>query len=315
VYEQQRKRLLAFRPSQAQSRYQDVYATFEASAEILQLSNTESASDALQLLPVLASFGPGRLPLPLFEAGWKGAQTISPNETGEDNLTRLTPWHVSHLLPLIQAGADRWDSFRLIEALHLLQAFSLLSTDSIEGFLNVSMHPLIHAWARDRLSPKQQHESWVTAGCLVAISCNKTALWQKHSRQLQPHLQTLASWEMSRIFATEPLMMVVRILMNCGWQLHEMRDDAKVFVLMDSLFAYLGLDRLIIDPGWVELYDLTAQNLNNYGKAKEAVSLLEQVVKIDERALAEDHPYRLTSQRNLAKAYQANGQVKKAVSH
>ena len=34
VYEQQRKRLLVFRPSQAQSRYRDVYATFEASATI-----------------------------------------------------------------------------------------------------------------------------------------------------------------------------------------------------------------------------------------------------------------------------------------
>lgn len=51
VFAQQRKRLLAFRPAQARSRYEDVYATFEASAEILRasaevkppLSTTESA--------------------------------------------------------------------------------------------------------------------------------------------------------------------------------------------------------------------------------------------------------------------------------
>src|SRR5882757_658155 len=40
MYERQRKRLLGFRPSQAQSRYRDVYATFEASVEILQASHT-----------------------------------------------------------------------------------------------------------------------------------------------------------------------------------------------------------------------------------------------------------------------------------
>lgn len=68
VYEHQRKRLLSFKPSQAQSRYQDIDATLEASAKILQSSNTECAGDALQLLPALASCGPSRLPLPLFEA-------------------------------------------------------------------------------------------------------------------------------------------------------------------------------------------------------------------------------------------------------
>ena len=46
---------------------------------------------------------------------------------------------------------------------------------------------------------------------------------------------------------------------------------------------------------------------------KEAVQLLEHVVKIKERTLAEDHPSRLSSQHALAGAYRANGQVKEAV--
>jgi hypothetical protein len=43
------------------------------------------------------------------------------------------------------------------------------------------------------------------------------------------------------------------------------------------------------------------------------VRLLEHVVAIRERVLAEDHPSRLASQHQLACAYQANGQVKDAV--
>jgi hypothetical protein len=39
------------------------------------------------------------------------------------------------------------------------------------------------------------------------------------------------------------------------------------------------------------------------GQVKEAVSLLEQVVKIRQQTLAEDHPDRLTSQHELAGAY------------
>ena len=124
VFTQQRQRLLAFSPAQAQPRYRDVYATFEASAEILQLSPTESAADALQLLPVLAACGPSRLPLPLFEAAWKGARAFS--NTGSDEVFNLTPWHVSHLLPFMRADCTVWDSFRLMEAVSLLKALSLV---------------------------------------------------------------------------------------------------------------------------------------------------------------------------------------------
>ena len=49
------------------------------------------------------------------------------------------------------------------------------------------------------------------------------------------------------------------------------------------------------------------------GQVKDAVRLLEQVVAIKERVMAEDHPSRLASQAVLASAYQANGQVKDAV--
>jgi thioredoxin-like negative regulator of GroEL len=45
----------------------------------------------------------------------------------------------------------------------------------------------------------------------------------------------------------------------------------------------------------------------------EAVELLEQVVRIEETTLAEDHPCRLASQHALARAYQGNGQVTEAV--
>jgi tetratricopeptide (TPR) repeat protein len=49
------------------------------------------------------------------------------------------------------------------------------------------------------------------------------------------------------------------------------------------------------------------------GQVKKAVELLEHVVAVREKVLAEEHPDRLASQHALAGAYEADGQVKKAV--
>jgi tetratricopeptide (TPR) repeat protein len=49
------------------------------------------------------------------------------------------------------------------------------------------------------------------------------------------------------------------------------------------------------------------------GQIQKAVELLERVVMIQERVLAEEHPSRLASQHELARAYEADGQVQKAV--
>ncbi|RYC80223.1 hypothetical protein BFJ63_vAg16890 [Fusarium oxysporum f. sp. narcissi] len=49
------------------------------------------------------------------------------------------------------------------------------------------------------------------------------------------------------------------------------------------------------------------------GRITEAVKLLEHVVAIKETTLAENHPDRLASQHELARAYRADGQIKEAV--
>ena len=313
VFKQHRDRLLAFHSVQGQSRYRDVYATFEASAEILQSSQAEAEVDALQLLPVLATCGPNRVPLALFEAGWKNAQSVDP-DVAEDNLYPPTTWHVSHLLPLIQVDTDEWDSFRLIEAIRMLKALSLVSTDDYNGVLSVSMHPLIHAWARDRQSMKEQHNSWIATGCLFALLSPTSDFWLQIKWQLQPHIQALTSWVISKMFSSEPPRKVTTIIVRCGWLLHSMRDDAKLFDLINRLMNHLELDQCIVDSRWLHVYELTARNFYKLGRFQEVVSLLEQLVKIKEQRSAQDDSDLLTLQHELAGAYGQNGRVKEAVA-
>ena len=60
IFQPQRRRLLKFRPAQANSRYCDVYATFEASAEVL-------SEDALELLGVISVLHFSFLSLDIFK--------------------------------------------------------------------------------------------------------------------------------------------------------------------------------------------------------------------------------------------------------
>ncbi|CAH0019563.1 unnamed protein product, partial [Clonostachys rhizophaga] len=72
-------------------------------------------------------------------------------------------------------------------------------------------------------------------------------------------------------------------------------------------------EMLTKDERIVTLWHRAGLCLEVDGRTKERLKVLEQVVAIREKALAEDHPNRLSSQHALALAYRANGQVKEAV--
>jgi len=109
VYRRHRQRLLQFHCVQDQSRYGHVYATVEASANVLESSGDETTKDALQLLSVLSMMGSNRLPLSIFEAAWKGAKKMSLNTIEDDDVGNISVWHVSQLISLVQANANEWD--------------------------------------------------------------------------------------------------------------------------------------------------------------------------------------------------------------
>jgi len=315
VFERQRKRLLEFRPKQAQSRYGDVYATFESSAEALGLPDDEWASDALSLLSVLSMLANSRLPLSLFRTAWERAQHIPTRISAEDDegLEQLAQWHVSRLLPLLQVEGDVWDPFRLIEAARRLEAYSLLVLDGMGDTMSISMHPLTHAWARDRQDVQAQQQSWLRAACLTATSGLDRLFWITDQLLLRPHLQSVISLQQSVMWSSGPQIMIVRLMVLCGWRLLELRMDKDLFDLTQRLFTWLGVSSETVNKRWLVLYGLAGRNLRNCGQSKDAVSLLEQILRIKKQSLAENHPSRLSSQHELAVAYRNNGQMKEAI--
>jgi hypothetical protein len=301
VYQRQRERLLRYRPKQAQSRYHDVYTTFEASAEVLEQSESEAAKDALCLLAVLSMLDSAILPLQIFQGAWNGgrkALRTSHKETSEINT--ISRSHVLQLPSFLATEGEEWDSFRLIEASSLLASLSLVTRHNSDSYLGLSMHPLTHAWAKDRQDLEQQKVAWLATGCILTLSRIDSIMWQAQERRLLPHIQSYLDIRIKKalLFGSESL--VIPILLECGWALLGMRQDLRLSHLLKDIFIELGKSPDKPLKEFLPLYDLQARNLLDMGKNQEDVALLEQVVKIRETTLAETHPHRLGSQDALA---------------
>jgi tetratricopeptide (TPR) repeat protein len=315
VYQRQRERLLRYRPEQARSRYHDVYATFEASAQVLEESKSEATKDALYLLAILSMLDSAILPLQIFQSAWASGREvlrISREETSE--IDAMSRSHVLRLPAFLVTGSDEWDPFRLTEASSKLVSLSLVMRHDLGGSVGVSMHPLTHAWAKDRQDPEQQDLAWITAGCVLTLSRSNSIMWQTQERRLLPHIQSYLDTKIRRVLLFGSEALIVPILLKCGWALLDMRQDSRLSQLLEDMFTELRRDPEEPLEESLPLYDLQARNLLYTGKNKKAVELLEQIVDIEGITLAPDHPGRLYSQHVLAGAYRANGQVKEAVA-
>ena len=228
-------------------------------------------------------------------------------DTEDDEVKLLTPWYRKRLPSLLNVGADAWDSFRLLEAVQLLKASALISTASSGDRISVSKHPLVHAWAQDRQRPDEQHENWLSMGCVMAFAYRSWKTKQTHYRSVQEHVEAVADWKFSTMLARAPPVLVVRVLVNCGWLLHCMGSDKKLSILIESIIDSQGLDHHQVEPRWIGLYRLAARNLVDNGQTDPAVALLEQLAQHPNQSLAANHSMRLASVSELGEAYLMSG--------
>ncbi|KAH7092522.1 hypothetical protein FB567DRAFT_625504 [Paraphoma chrysanthemicola] len=310
-YERQRKRLLEHYPDQQQSRYRDVYATFEASADVL--NSNKAGQDALDLLAILGMLHSSILPLQVFADAWRRAARVSKRSSKLNELGSLGQWHVSQLPAFSAPQAYEWDDFRLKKATALLATLSLVTRHRQDKLDGLSMHPLAHAWARDRLQTQQRKQAWLSTGCVLAMSQRQLDTWQVYERELRPHLQSFLAPRVEQMFSYTSHDAILAILLRCGWALDKMRDDDRLEVLLAGIYRELQINPEDPSEAHVKIWDLAARNLKHMGHIKGAVVLLEYAMKVRE-TLAETHPERLRSQHVLAGAYKSDGQTMEAIA-
>jgi hypothetical protein len=229
-YSDHRERLLRRYPQQDQSRYRDVYATFEASAEVLANSIDSTDKDALELLDILAMVHSSVLPLQFFEDACQGLKEVlnyyRPNDHSLASLGLLEPWHDTQLPDLLGAPNGVWDDFRLKRAVSQLVSLSLVTRHLTDAFEGISMHPLTHAWAKDRLDKSQLEQAWVTTGCLIAYTAYSGDVWLVNEKDMRPHIQSYLPIQIASVLSYRPKQRILHIStgMRMGVRPHQRRQ-------------------------------------------------------------------------------------------
>ncbi len=320
MFEKEQERLLTHRPTQAKSIYGDVYATFEVSATAIQSSSDPKSIDALKLLEVLAFLYREVVPEEMFVRAWNFALEIA--EWGEnDRIGFPSLWHVNiirkilHKIPSLQ----ELDLVAFRQARQVLRSFSLITINPETD--NMSMHPLVHKWAKDRLHPHLQIAAWATAASLLTLSTgddlyNTSGKGVDYDRlnMIEPHVEYCFIQEPQGVFKICPPLDICRIFYRFTYVLYYMRKDEMAEKIGNRLLSRVGHEISPQSSNCQRVKYLVAGCQTNLGKYDEALQSLTEVVLFDkENKLDAENPDYLKSRHALAMAHREVGQYREAI--
>ncbi|KIM32606.1 hypothetical protein M408DRAFT_41470, partial [Serendipita vermifera MAFF 305830] len=94
---------------------------------------------------------------------------------------------VSRLVSLLCADQE-WDELRTHEIIQTLRSFSLVSTTNVDDSIFLHLHPLVKAWAKDKILPTDQNYCAMAAQTLSACCFRDNV---RLYRYLVPHIDEM----------------------------------------------------------------------------------------------------------------------------
>ena len=190
----QRRALFKSMQDQIDSEYGDVYTTFEISARYLEGRSDQVAKDALQLLSFHAFMHFSDFPEEAFVQAWRNSKdetifTTDQRPSDEQSIWMLNPWHRSNLPTFMRLNLDgnELDIISLRNARTQLESLSLINVDRSKFMTR--LHPVTHAWSRDRLKGAKSEDAWLNALAVLSLSLNSRSTNYSLEQMLQPHIQ------------------------------------------------------------------------------------------------------------------------------
>lgn len=137
-----------------------IYSAFDFSMNYLQAKSTVVSQDAVEVLNIVGFYHFEHIRVDIFTRATENrfiALTSSANGSISARLlgaitTRLQP--PPTLPQFLRQGQETLHPYRVRQALHELYSLSLISYDGKDA--SFSLHPLVHAWARDRLDQREK---------------------------------------------------------------------------------------------------------------------------------------------------------------
>jgi len=301
TYSRRRKALLSRLPLQTSSDYKyTVYTTFEISFTMIESMSDDTSRNAIEILQLFCFFHHDGISEDILKQVWKNMR----NGQGTDWIWSL------QLGVLRQDTSQEWDPYLIREAINLLSSFSLLTVSRSGDRILVQSHPLVHAWARDKMDETEQKRCWLKAASTLAMSIkwDVDLLDDQHQRSLVPHLDSCLVLRVDELFVEE----------NARERLHMAITFADVY---DHAFRWqraLELQERVVEGlrnacGEEDAQTLIAlSTLGNYyqkvGEAQKGLGILEQVLSTQRRIVGEEDPNILYTKISLAACYFYLGQ-------
>ena len=313
IFQQQKQQLLKFHSKQSVSTYRNVYTTFEVSVEHLQNSKLSEDLDALDFLHTIAFMHNSEISEAIFQRAYKYAFELKRTETNTDEeVLSLSVDHVARLPEYAQHG---WDSLphRWRKACSILESLSLINTHEDEDFIIISVHSLVHVWAKERQDHQNRCKAWQSAATILALSCEGRHILCPLFVFLQPHVRACVGHEISDFTQNMSDMEAAQIFFQFAYVLDCVNDESSLSSLVQRMRLRLqnryGADQKMA----LQVKFFTGRVLLRQGSFEKAVNIFREIVEDRSRTLAEHHPSRLASQHELARAYRANEQIDEAI--
>ena len=314
IFHKLKKSVLQFHSTANIATYGNVYKTFEVSAEYLENSGLPQNSDALNLLHILAFMHNSGISEAMFSRAADYATKIQ--DLGDpEGPTNLSVCHISRLPEYMQQGwsSNLQDRQRWREARAILESLSLIAVRKTDESVELSLHPLVHDWAKERQDCQVQCTAWQSAATTLAMSCEGQDAFTPFFFYLQSHIRVCVSHDVQKFTSDISATEAAQVLIQLAYVLYRVRDDRSLISLVQETCLRLE-DRddvhLAIRE---EVTILRAWAARMRGKPEEALHVLRKLVEDQTQRLSENHPARLNSEHDLACAYRDNGRVNEAL--
>ena len=284
IYREDRAQLLQRHSTNTPGDYQwTIYTTWEMSLKKL----TPTAIMFLRICSFMHHDGISRA---IFEA----AVANGPKESFED---------ANRFLSNFKTNSGEWSRLAFLNHTKDLLSYSLINLDTESHVY--SIHPLVHAWARDRATVVERKEARVCALQILALAVGEDQLETAEvlalQRSLLPHVDVCGIADVEPDIAAQ----LHHIYLATGrWNVAE----ELLTLVLDARRSLLGDEHQ--DTVWV--MSRFVYTYNEQGRWKEAEVLGLRVVNARRRVLGDEHPDTLTSMGHLANTYFQQGRWKEA---
>ena len=312
TFQQRKQELLRFHSKQGMSTYGNVYSTFEVSAKYLLSSQLPEHLDALDFLHTLAFFHNSGISETIFQRASDYGSELRDTGGSNDKIFSLSTGHIARLPKYFhQERPSPQNRSRWREARATLESLSIITVD--EDDYSITMHSLVHTWAKERQGDQDRCKAWLSAATILALSCKGCYGYRAFFIVLQPHVRACVSHDLVNYTQSISEMEAAQLLFQFAYVLRQMTDWSSVSPLLQCIRLRLqnrdNVDKNIV----LEIEIFTARELVEQGYYPEAVEIYTEALHSQAQGLAEDHPDRVDLQRALAYAYEKNEQIQEAI--